>query len=379
MGSLSFEVTAGVASNAVAITNDNDYLKAKNMLGAAMTIEEELREALREKAGKMTKCEFFDIEESSFFDNEMQRAFLGLPPVVAIANDCAEPSSKSLLERFDGQGSVVKAIACPDTQKNEARPLSAADRSERTRSLLNLARQIRNSSESSSDLGSGINLDNLEEILETGNIFESTSAGEQPAAMENSNHREQDRKERSKKAELDDCQKLVSLLREAEKECMELRQRIDGWTALNNGSILIATAREDVGSFEAPDFLPSHCSCCSTAVACGILELWGSLLKVGPSHMHLDEGILRILLQEGEFVAQRGLVEAKKKAVVSIATTSEFGSRLVLKALRNQLVSAQDMFCADVLGKILQEKDFPRSDEFAKLAKEVLSSRTSNY
>ena len=48
-GSFSFELTAGVATNAVAISNDTDRERAVRIIGATTSIHEDLRHALKGK------------------------------------------------------------------------------------------------------------------------------------------------------------------------------------------------------------------------------------------------------------------------------------------------------------------------------------------
>ncbi|KAG7367435.1 GRF zinc finger domain containing protein [Nitzschia inconspicua] len=376
MGSFSFDVTAGVASNAVAITNDYDCKRTEKMLGEAVTIEEDLREALREKIQLMRSSQADTISsKDTIFDIEMDRAFMGLPPT--LVDDSKKCTAAALLERFDTPGTVVKAVASFDGQQTAGRP--GAERSERTRSLLNLARQIRNSSSSSSDRRSvsrGINLDNLEEILESGNVFETPAATEQPSTTGTSNPKNDDRKGRNKRSELETCQKLFLLAREAENEGTALRRRLDAWAALNSGSVALTTFQTNEKRFDFPGFSPSHCSSCAVALGCTLLELWDCLLKLGPDQINLEDAILDTLLGEGVVGSQQDLLEATKRAVVSMATTSKIGAELVLKRLRQRLATSHDRFCADILGKILQEKDLSKAEEFTNLAMEILSTHS---
>lgn len=372
MGSFSFEVTAGVASNAVAITNDDDFLAAEKMLGAAMTIEEDLRGALRDKIRDHRNEHLRSTPgDASIFNEDMNRAFMGLPP--ALTDDSNQLSARALMERFGTPGAVVKAIACPE---DDQRTSSGSDRSERARSLLNLARQIRNSSGSSSDRRSaarGINLDNLEEMLESANVFHSNTDAEQPNATETSHSKSVDRSAK-KNSELDMYQKLLSQAREADKECVELRCRLDAWKALNSGSVSMATVQSDDAPLIFSSFLPSDCSACSEVIGCGLLDLWNCLLKVGPAQLELNEEIVETLLREEGGVSHPRLLDARKKTLVSIATSSETGAELVLKIIRRRMTNSQDRLCADILGKILKEENFPMAAEFTKFALEMLSS-----
>jgi hypothetical protein len=373
MGSFSYEVTAGVASNAVAITDERDWERSQKMLGVSMSIEEDLREALR-KIQFLKRRQAETSDSDSFFDSDMERALVGLPPTLTDVG--REPSAVALLERFGSQGAVVHAVALLDTQGGQSHSSSVTDRSERTRSLLSLARQIRNSAVSTSDrrqIARGINLDNLEEILESGNIFEPLSSREQLPESTSGRDPKANKRERNRKSEFQTCHKLVLLMREAEKECTELRRRLDAWTALNNGSLPMATFRDIGDRDNRLRFSPSHCCSCSAVVACCLLELWQRLIEIGPSYARLNPGMLDVLLDAG---GATGLLESKKKAVVSIATASSSGAELVLNGLRSRLAASPDTHCADILGKILQE-DSPGATEFTRLAMEILASRSS--
>jgi hypothetical protein len=376
MGSFSYEFTAGIASNAVAITNERDLERSQKMIGVAMSIEEDIREAMRKKIRFLKRRQTISVNDS-FFDSDMERALLGLPPVVP---DCGnEPSTVALLERFCSQGAVVQAVARVDTRGSQSHSLFVADRSERTRSLLSLARQIRNSSDSASDrrlIATGISLDNLEDLLESGNIFEPLTTRELVAETSSGRDPKNDKnRENKRKSEFQTCHQLVLLMREAEKECTDLRRRLDAWTALNNGSLQMATLQECDIRENLWRFSPCRCCSCSAAVACGLLEFWQCLLEIGPSYAHLNPGMLDVLLDPRGSV---GLLESKKKAVVSIAKASNFGADLVLNGLRSRLAASPDAHCADILGKILQE-DFTEATVFASLAKEILASRSSDF
>ena len=169
-GSFSFQLNAGVASNAIAITNDNDYDRGIKMLGAAVSIRNELKHALQEKISTISKKKKSGSKKDEFesvFNSQIQRAFLGLPPIHDTGKE-----RKSNLKRVDEPGSVVKFITRPESSNSGSRSSSSADR---TRSLLRLARQIRSESggpssegRRSSDvlvrqLGRGLSIDDMED------------------------------------------------------------------------------------------------------------------------------------------------------------------------------------------------------------------------
>ena len=294
-GSFSFELTAGVATNAVAITNDQDYERALTVFGATTSLHEELRDALREKVRSVSskkKSSGKQDDSDGLFSPAMKRAFLGLPPL----HDHGKDSIVDILEK---PGSVVKFVARPDSSQLGGRTSTAADR---TRSLLRLARQMRSDSASpdrrrSSDviirhLGRGLAIDEEDDVmglLEGNSVLDSSEPLSRVIANVQSRRRTDGSRTNaqagqraegapatsSKKSDtgkeiLDECQKLHLLVREAERETYELDRRIKAWKRLEGGSLLEdETTRED-----SIEFTPSHCSVCSSAVALQLLFLW---------------------------------------------------------------------------------------------------------
>lgn len=378
MGTFSFEFVAGQATNAVAIINNEDCEKAEKMLEIATTLREDLRQALRKRILRLQRSYGTQRSNSiSLFDSAMHHAFLGLPPIVSSS---AEGNKFSLqVERLRNQGSAVKAIG--DVDLNITKSVTASgDRSERQRSLLSLARQIRNDS----DLPyadrrltvRGLNLDSLEEILQNGIRADSPAAqGKDFGQPDGGNSKGQNRE--SRKGEIEVCKRLYMMMREAEKEGWELRRRLDCWTALNAGCLVKKISTSSNGQLMEFLFSPSHCSYCSKSVALDLLTLWESLLLLSPSQVKVNERVLNTLFREDRGLQGTLLTASKRRVVVSIATTSESGAGIVLEAMRKRLSSAEDLFCAEVLGKILESENSPLVSEFKSFALEILGSQTS--
>ncbi|KAL3925337.1 MAG: hypothetical protein SGILL_000477 [Bacillariaceae sp.] len=369
-GKISLEVNAGHASNAVAITNDTDFDRAEKMLGFSTYIEEVLRESLREKVQSLATAD--KATDDDFFGPAFQQAFLGLPP--GFVDKDKGPTVPSLVDSLSKQGSVVEAVAHLGSNSGSgSHSLSPADRSERARSLINIARQIRNDSGASGDrrlIARGMNLDSLEDLL-GGDDFElSPSRGQ---ASSNPSERV-GTDDGSRKSQLESCQKLLMLTREAGKESFALQRRCDAWEALNNGVLVNTTP--NVEEYD-PSFSPSHCSSCSGVIAYHLLELWTSMFHAAPPEIEVDSSMLKVLLFENTSTQSNGVIECKKRAVISIATKSPTGAEMVLAAMRLRLAASQDRFCTEILGKILEVDGFSHATEYTKLAMEVLSSRSA--
>jgi hypothetical protein len=396
-GNFSFELTAGVASNAVAISNDEDFERTEKILAAATAMHDELKNGLREKirgarSPKKTKNK---DEIDSDFTPALKRAFLGLPPV---GSKKESQAGASLLDRVEKQGSVVKYVARPQSSHLSSRSSVAVDR---TRSLLRLARQIRSESASSSDrrrssdviirhLGRGLAIDSLDDendligLLEGGGVLDSGDSLSRVVASVQARRRAETgttgalgealKKVESPKQILEDCERLHLLMREAERESFELNRRIQAWKRLETDTLA------NVGTVNPTNFTfsPSHCSVCGGAVALQLLVLWMRLFQARPSEVHVDQEFLCLLLEDFSTIS-KGLFDFKRQVVQEIATKSEEGAKLVLAELRKRLTATNDATCAEILGKIMEVEGFSMSEEYSKLAMEVLAAGQGSY
>jgi len=375
-----------VVSNAIAITNDAVFDKSIEMYGTASSIQEGLKEKLGEKLRSLKqKKQNSEPETDSFYDPVMERAFLGLLPV-GENEDGKDTQEFQVLDRLDKQGSVVKYVAHPENNFGDSgRSNSTTDRSERARSLLRLARQIRSESSSSSDrrrstdiiirhLGR-VSLQNLEDENELLEILESGNSGSKDQDDDkNSDDKAPKDKEKSQRAEIEECQKMLLLLREAWRESYELRRRIDAWKCLNSGA-LVKSIPWDSTTDRSFSFSPSHCSLCGGSIALHILVLWLKLFLVAPGQVRVNEQFFRILFEDDSSGQSKGLQEIKKQVIISIATNSGQGAEMVLRELEKRLKASRDMYCAGILGKIMEIEGFGMITEYAELAMEILASQ----
>lgn len=426
-GSFSFELIAGVASNSVAITNDEEYDRTLQMLRSASRSYEDLRTTLKKKLGILTQHgRKSKGEENAFssFSPGLKQAFLGT--TVPKSSEKDGRGGSGIIERVGKKGWVVKTIA---------RPGNTSDRSpgtsDRTRSLLRLARQLRTESSSperrrSGDvmirhLGRGSAIEALDEdgdlmtLLEGGGSgggildpsdplsrllasFHSSRRGRSVNANEGgSNERETtadctgdengggevvasnaNRNSIGRKSDslmtnkgLEECEKMYVLMREAECECHELGCRIKAWNRLEEDELA-----ESFLSSTSPNlsFSPSHCSLCSGAVALQLLVLWLRLFQAKPTLVEISSEFVQILLEENAYLS-KALLDLKKAVVREIATKSPKGTKLVLEELGARLLVTRDVVCAEILGKIIESRDdFPLYNEYMDLTLQVLEN-----
>ena len=427
-GSFSFELTAGVASNAVAITNDEEFLRLSKMLSAAETIKEEIRSKLRETIRQVHSTRSDDRKDTpddSIFNPALKRALLGLPPApppMRTVPSQKKGSSKStpvpFLDRVDKPGSVVKFVVRPESNHGASRYMASAS-TDRSRSLIRLARQLRADSGSSerrraaSDivarhLGRGAVLDVLEEdsdLLDL-HIMEGLSGGsaEDPfvrsvniasggsartsgtiarVSLSRQAKREalgtDTKKIKSSKQLIEECKRLYTLMREAEREAYEIRRRIEAWQRLESNQLYQSGGEPSLALTENIPFSPSHCSSCNTSVALQLLMLWSKLFEACPAEVQVPREFLHLLLQDLPG-SSKHFIEYKRQVVTDIATKSKSGAKFVLEELRKRLMVMHDPACAEILGKIMQVEDdgFEFAEDYRNLALEILASNDAS-
>lgn len=81
-GSFSVELTAAVASNAIAIESDKDCDRSLRILGAVNTIYEEVKTALTRTFQIVEEQNATSRQVTSNFNSDINRAFVGLPPIL---------------------------------------------------------------------------------------------------------------------------------------------------------------------------------------------------------------------------------------------------------------------------------------------------------
>ena len=407
-GSFSLEINAAIASNAIAIVSDKEHSRAMKILGAVNTLHDTVKVALTEKMMEIDKENEGAIAVSERnFDASMELALLGLPPVL----EASKSAAVGFMDRIEKPGSLVRMAARPESLQDVRS--SADSPGDRTQSLLRLARQIRSESGGAWDrrrsgdllirhLGRGIAVDtvegqrNLIGLLEDGNILESADSlgravagarasargdrlaalgrperpSEEATADAMEQHHSRKGKKLSAKEMLDECQRLHSLLREAQLERYELKRRIHAWEMLNEGS-LVDTGHQIVDDDKIDT---CRCSICGPTVALSLLSLWAHLFAAHPSQVRVNVEFLNLLLTDSAVVGKH-LSERMRDTVTEIATKSEDGARLVLTQIRRRLLATEDPVSAEILGKIMTVEGHHLPDEYAKLAMDLLSQR----
>lgn len=400
-GGFVFDLTAAVATNAVAITNDHDFENASRRATEASRLYDELRSSLKEKLlGLVPERKKGSLDVGKGEDQEMEmpaaliRAFQGALPLVAGED---HNRAELILSKLGKPGSIVKTIAHLN-RKNADRPLSFYRSSRRTESL----RSSRTEGLLMRGFGGDRDMDEDETASELlGGLLESTNGLARYAGLDPNDplsrllasvqsrrvRREADQREQvgataapapsgtSAKETLDVCDRLYVLMREAEREAHELERRCAAW------SRLVAGRLAETGDDEqpTPGFEPSHCSVCAVTIASHLLFLWLRLFQLNPDSVVIDQEMITLLLHEDSAVQSKNLQDSKRTAVKEIALHSKQGSHMVLEALRLRLTLLKDVNAAEILGKILDSvgADSVAAAPFVSLAREALESGLS--
>ena len=396
-GTFHFEIVAAIATNAVAITNDVECGKAQRMLAACTRIREDMRVLLKDRYTALVKASKRAEKEKDgqWGSEDLRRVYNGQTPTI--------PWQKNehvtiTLETLGKQGSVVRAVARPQNLDMSSR--GSTDR----RSTLNAL--SRGGSSSSSDrrhsedivvqqIRAEIDEDESEilGLLEgsgrTGALDSSDPISRLLARVrsrheQSENDRQEDGvataavtaaagkpKSMTAKEYLEICERLHLLMREAEREAFELQRRILAWERLNRDDLAGLLA---IG--ESTGFLPCRCWNCSCSVASVLLSLWVHLFRADPSTVVPSPEIVELLLQNestSSASSSRSLQDCKRSTVESIATLSTTGAQMVLSGLRKRLEVGQDVYSAELLGRILESSTHsPLRSDFVDLAAKQL-------
>jgi len=403
---LQFELTAGVASNAIAITNDDEYEKTVRMATLASRLHRDLRAALKLKLATLVrsskkKSAIGDAENLNKIES-IQRAFESSLPTDAGDADDALDFTKLTLSQLGKAGSVVKMMARPNAlgESSMFRLARRAERSTgggRSESLMIQGLRVDEVDETASELLGGLlessgslsrfagldpgdplsqllasvqsrrerqNTEDRDQGALGGGGAEPAAAGTKKAAQNNA------------KETVDECDRLFELMREAEREAYELERRCVAWRRLNTGQLA------EIGSEQQQQqvkFEPSHCSACAATISVQMLVLWLRLFQLDPDSVVVKQDMISLLLNDKANFHLKNLQDTKKAAVKEIAIRSKQGRPLVLDALRARLTLTQDVNSAEIVGKILETvgSDAEVAAPFVALAREALESNTS--
>ena len=389
-GTFSYELNAGVASNAVAIVDDESYARMVKTLRVATKLHFDLRTALVEMVRTASrKRAYAEVDPLSDYSPSMKRALMGDLPKLENEIKNSDVASNERREAV----SIGRSI--------DARSSNAANRA---RSLLRLARQLSTDGEHvgrSRELlvreafwgGSEFSIEDADEdgndygIVLSGNEtltrLVATIAGRRAVgrsidtvitdtstvASGNANTTATTTKKDSSKTALQECEKLYQLMREAERECHEIQRRLDAWNRLERDCL-----KEKSFDLEK-QFSPTKCSRCAGPVTLHLLLL---LLRIVGSDKISNIGsvifgdFIRALFLEPPSMVKE-LFELKRLAITTLCLKSQVAAKLILEELRLRLRASSDECSASILGKLL-EHEFSLSAQFRELATESLDS-----
>jgi E3 ubiquitin-protein ligase UBR4 len=369
-GSFTYELTAGIAINATAILDEDGFQRSMAMLRVANKRQSDLRTSLKRRATVGKNRDYMEnLDEMVLYGPHLKRALLGYMPKSEGADDEDESNRKS--------GSKV-------TKGSSAERASSS--SSRARSLLSLARSLRaEGSDGFSSRGDLLRQALLNAGSGPGGLDSADAADLLNALSANINARTRDESgtggttggsgdggKNDNKAKLtpaEERNRLYSQMREAERECYELNRRIDAWNRLNNDCLTGSN------SFSTVQFMPSTCFTCSSALAYQILLLLCSVYATGNAQFEctITSHLIKTLMKEsvGANSKMKDLNNLKRQVIVTLACTTELGSKIILSELKLRLNAVQDVTSAEILGTLIQ-LDFPSRDKFVELADTVL-------
>mmetsp|Transcript_28026 Transcript_28026/g.42742 ORF Transcript_28026/g.42742 Transcript_28026/m.42742 type:complete len:4540 (+) Transcript_28026:153-13772(+) len=390
-GSFSYELTAGVASNAIAIVDDESFKRTVKIAKTATKLHSELKSALVERlrTGSRKRTES-EADPLSDYNCAFKRALIGDLPNIDTEGGVSElPNERRSNASILGRNSSDR---------------SSSNAASRARSLLRLARQLRN--ENGDHTGrqreiivreaflGGNREFSLEEIGDSDgadiiSLFGNNADREDPLSRivaTISSRRNSEREARAsatnrpnrgnksgsrgakKESNKSTVEKLNQLRREAERECYELQQRLSAWNRLEHDSL----PEDSVESNET--FKASACSRCAGPLTLNILLLMLRFLQTDSikqiENVITKEFIRSLFLEPLQM--QKDLFELKRMMITTLCTKSDHAAKLILEELRTRLRASSDTASASILGKVL-ETDFPLAEEFVTLATDTLS------
>jgi hypothetical protein len=411
-GTFQYDLTAAVATNAVAIMNDRDYVRSVQRTLVASQLHKELRTALLQKLLGLVRTRKrnpidHEAEESSGNDllPSFKRAFSGALPLEPGEFDDDFDYSKLSLNQLGKPGSIVKTVAQTDAEPKD-RPQSlfrtglgdSFSHRGRTESLL-MQGHLSSRTETASELLGGL-LDGTSSLSRFASLDPEDPLSRLLASVQSRRERRETDEQAAgtaaasgapatgrsssnggggsnSKETLDVCDRLYQLMREAEREAHELEVRCAAWRRLERGNLSETDGGDDDDATAA--FEPSHCSMCAVTMAANLLVLWLRTFQLDPDAVVIDNDLIALLLNDDPTVHLRNLSDTKRSAVKEIAILSKQGRPLILEALRLRLILLQDLNVAEIVGKILQAlgSDSEAAAPFMALAQEALESGLS--
>jgi E3 ubiquitin-protein ligase UBR4 len=425
-GNFSFELLSGFATRAVSIVDDEGLERAAKLLRFFNKRHYEMKNMLM---SKLRDCDHTSKVMKSLVGNDalfastygaaLEQSLLGNLPNTN-RKGTEESSEKDLAKKRR----VLTTNYNSSQRQNDLSSRSAANRA---RSLLSLARQIRNESNlddrttrgdillQQAILHSGGALGNedifqdddmemvdyppperlqnadipdplsrlvaniqarvrgVNNVGEISNPTDPNRAGAgSTLTKDNDTVHETRKKSGSPPLVVEDYDKLYHQMRESEKECFDLRKKIVAWKRLNRDAVAnCGSALSAINVCES--YIPVTCSHCAPSIALNLLTLVTTLIEnnIPNSEQALTRDFVAALF-EGSPQEERELHDLKRSVIVTVTTKSELGSQLVFHELQSRLHGGSDINSAEILGKLM-ENDFPSLGRFLDLAVTTLS------
>mmetsp|Transcript_5230 Transcript_5230/g.11836 ORF Transcript_5230/g.11836 Transcript_5230/m.11836 type:complete len:3618 (-) Transcript_5230:38-10891(-) len=409
-GGFSYEVTAGIALNAIAILDEDGFQRSMAMLRIANKRQADLRNSLKKKVmvamqqqRKLPGDQIENLDEMVLYGPHLKRAFLG-----------GMPKSEGLDE--DDESNKKSAGSSRTRGPSSSLSERASSTSNRARSLLSLARSLRAEGgdgfgsrgdflrQALLSAGSSSGFDSLEEtdLLSALSATGATSSSSDPLSriVANIHARARDegrssraatsgagggggggksdtsasrKDDKSKLSPSEERIRLYTQMREAERECYELNRRIDAWNCLNK-DCLAGVGVQTPFLAKPFTFMPSTCSVCSLQMTFQILSLLHAVYSanISQSEHTVTSDLIKILLKETEILSPK-LKDLKRRVLITLASTSEVASKMILVELQARLTAVQDVTSAEILGKLVQ-LDFPSVNDYINLAMATLTN-----
>jgi hypothetical protein len=386
-GTFSFHLTAGVASNAVAIVDDESCMRTIKILSQGKKLYEDLLSALTERVRAFFRKRS-GVDPLAEYVPAMKRSLMGDMPKID----------------YIGKSSKIQKINDNSDPIGDGNPPSSA--ANRARSLLRLARQLRGEGDQANRnreslvreaflAGSELQLDEIDgdgvDMFSLWGTDRSHALNRLIATFANprTEPRSKDQtkinsgtamqsnlqtklavKDDSSKSLIQECEKLYQLMREAERECYELQRRLDAWRNLEMDRLKEAGVKIPYNMIRV-----TKCVRCSGNVTLHLLLLFLRLVQSNSIRnflMILGKEFVQALLKEPPQLSKE-LFNLKRLAVSTICIKSEHASLLILDELRARLKASNDRAASTMLGKLL-ELEFPLSDHFFALANETMEA-----
>ncbi|KAL9190922.1 hypothetical protein ACHAXT_000628 [Thalassiosira profunda] len=397
-GGFTFDLTCGIALNATAIVTEDDFSRSMSMLRLATKRQMDLRNSLKKKLmvalqqqrrhqGALSE----NLDELVLYGPQLKRALLGgMPKSEGVDEDDDKKSSGSSRAKGSSSGLGDRASSSTTRARSSLLSLARSLRSEggdTSASRGDILRQallgtsgsgpsgidaldddLLNALASSAATSSGS--DPLSRIVasisaRTHDQGRSTRTGESAAATSSR------KEEKTKLSPAEERQRLHTQMREAERECYELNRRLDAWNRLNKDCLAggSASAAHATQSFA---FTPSTCSVCGPPLAHQMLSLLHTICveNISQAEHTVTSELVKILLTEPAYLSPK-LKDLKRRVLITLATTSEAASNIILTELKLRLVAVQDVTSAEILGQLVQ-LDFPSVNDYIELAKQVV-------